>query len=106
MIIEEELTEDESMEDEDESRLPVYHNRLHRCIKVRVLQDRLDKDEEQIFFKWRRSTMEGFSAKIAQIESTMSLYGRDIVIAFAGFVLGLILIKWINQRTIPFSSPV
>ena len=41
--------------------------------------------------------MEGFSAKIAQIESTMSLYGREVVIAFAVIVLGLILIKWINQ---------
>ncbi len=41
--------------------------------------------------------MEGFSAKIARMESTMSLYGRDIVIAFAVIVLGLILIKWINQ---------
>jgi hypothetical protein len=30
--------------------------------------------------------MEGFSAKIAQIESTMSLYGREWVIAFAIFV--------------------
>ncbi|MGD9234745.1 MAG: mechanosensitive ion channel family protein [Desulfobacterales bacterium] len=40
--------------------------------------------------------MEGFSAKIAQIESTMSLYGREVVIAFAMIVLGLILIKWIN----------
>ena len=29
--------------------LPVYHNRLHRCIKIRVSQDRLDKDEEQSF---------------------------------------------------------
>ena len=42
--------------------------------------------------------MEGYSAKIAQLESTMSLYGRDIVIAFAVIILGLILIKWINQR--------
>ena len=41
--------------------------------------------------------MEGFSAKIAQIESTMSLYGREWVIAFAAFVFGLILIKWINK---------
>ena len=41
--------------------------------------------------------MEGYSAKIAQLESTMSLYGRDIVIAFAVIILGLILIKWINQ---------
>lgn len=41
--------------------------------------------------------MEGFSAKIAQIESTMSLYGREVVIAFAVIVFGLILIKWINQ---------
>ncbi|MDH3355848.1 MAG: mechanosensitive ion channel family protein [Desulfobacteraceae bacterium] len=41
--------------------------------------------------------MEGFSVKIAQIESTMSLYGREWVIAFAAFVFGLILIKWINK---------
>jgi small conductance mechanosensitive channel len=41
--------------------------------------------------------MEGFYAKIAQIESTMSLYGREIVVAFAVIVFGLILIKWINQ---------
>ena len=40
--------------------------------------------------------MEGFSAKIAQIESTTSLYGREWVIVFAIFVLGPILIKWIN----------
>ena len=54
--------------------------------------------------------MEGFSAKIAQIESTMSLYGREVVIACAIVVLGLILIKWINQglkkafRKLPISS--
>lgn len=41
--------------------------------------------------------MEGFSVKIAQIESTLSLYGREVLIAFAVIVLGLILIKWINQ---------
>jgi small conductance mechanosensitive channel len=41
--------------------------------------------------------MDGFSAKIAQLESTMSLYGREVVIAFAVVVFGLILIKWINQ---------
>lgn len=41
--------------------------------------------------------MEGFSVKIAQMESTMSLYGREVVIAFAVIVFGLILIKWINQ---------
>jgi hypothetical protein len=41
--------------------------------------------------------MEGFSIKIAQIESTMSLYGREVVIAFAVVVFGLILIKWINK---------
>ena len=41
--------------------------------------------------------MEGFSVKIAQLESTMSLYGREVVIAFAVVVFGLILIKWINQ---------
>jgi len=41
--------------------------------------------------------MEGFSVKIAQLESTMSLYGREVLIAFAIVVFGLILIKWINQ---------
>ena len=41
--------------------------------------------------------MEGFSIKIAKLESTMSLYGREVVIAFALIVFGLILIKWINQ---------
>jgi small conductance mechanosensitive channel len=41
--------------------------------------------------------MDGFSVKIAQIESTMSLYGREVMIAFAVIVFGLILIKWINQ---------
>ena len=41
--------------------------------------------------------MEGFSVKIAKLESTMSLYGREVVIAFAVVVFGLILIKWINQ---------
>ena len=41
--------------------------------------------------------MEGFSVKIAQMESTMSLYGREVLIAFAIVVFGLILIKWINQ---------
>ena len=41
--------------------------------------------------------MEGFSIKIAKLESTMSLYGREVVIAFAVVVFGLILIKWINQ---------
>ena len=41
--------------------------------------------------------MEGFSAKIAQLESTMSLYGREVLIAFATIVFGLILIKWINK---------
>ena len=41
--------------------------------------------------------MDGFSVKIAQLESTMSLYGREVVIAFAVVVFGLILIKWINQ---------
>jgi len=54
--------------------------------------------------------MEGFSAKIAQIESSMSLYGREVVIACIIVVLGLILIKWINQglkksfRKLPISS--
>jgi small conductance mechanosensitive channel len=41
--------------------------------------------------------MEGFSVKIAQLESAMSLYGREVVIAFAVIVFGLILIKWINK---------
>jgi small conductance mechanosensitive channel len=41
--------------------------------------------------------MEGFSVKLAQMESTMSLYGREVLIAFAIVVFGLILIKWINQ---------
>jgi len=41
--------------------------------------------------------MEGFSAKIAQMESTMSVYGQEVMIAFAVIVFGLILIKWINQ---------
>jgi small conductance mechanosensitive channel len=41
--------------------------------------------------------MEGFSIKIAKLESTMSLYGREVLIAFAIVVFGLILIKWINQ---------
>lgn len=41
--------------------------------------------------------MEGFSAKIAQMESAMSIYGRELLIAFAILVFGLILIKWINQ---------
>jgi len=41
--------------------------------------------------------MEGFSAVLARMESTMSLYGRELVIAFAIVVFGLILIKWINQ---------
>jgi len=41
--------------------------------------------------------MEGFIANIEQMENTMALYGREMVIAFAVIVLGLILIKWINQ---------
>jgi small conductance mechanosensitive channel len=41
--------------------------------------------------------MEGFFAKLDQFNSTMSLYGREVVIAFALIVFGLILIKWINQ---------
>ena len=41
--------------------------------------------------------MEGFSIKIAKLESTMSLYGREVLIAFAIVVFGLILIKWINK---------
>jgi small conductance mechanosensitive channel len=41
--------------------------------------------------------MEGLAASIEQMENTMSLYGKEMVIGFAVIVLGLILIKWINQ---------
>ena len=42
--------------------------------------------------------LEGILARIEQIQNNMSLYGREVVIAFAVIVFGLILIKWINQR--------
>jgi small conductance mechanosensitive channel len=42
-------------------------------------------------------TMEGLAARIEQMENTMTTYGQEMVIAFAVIVLGLILIKWINQ---------
>ena len=41
--------------------------------------------------------MEGLAASIEQMENTMTTYGREIVIAFAVIVIGLILIKWTNQ---------
>ena len=41
--------------------------------------------------------MEGYSAKIARMVSAMSLYGRELMIAAAVIVFGLILIKWLNQ---------
>lgn len=41
--------------------------------------------------------MDGFSAKMEEIARLMSLYGREVVHAFAIIVLGLILIKWINK---------
>ena len=41
--------------------------------------------------------MEGLIARIEQMEKTMASYGKEMVIAFAIIVLGLILIKWINQ---------
>jgi len=42
--------------------------------------------------------LEGILARIEQIQNNMALYGREMVIAFAAIVFGLILIKWINQR--------
>jgi small conductance mechanosensitive channel len=41
--------------------------------------------------------MEALLERIQNIEQTMAFYGREIVVAFAVIVLGLILIKWINQ---------
>lgn len=40
--------------------------------------------------------MDGLIKSIEQMENTMSLYGKEMVIGFAIIVLGLILIKWIN----------
>ena len=42
--------------------------------------------------------LESILARIEQIQNNMALYGREMVIAFAAIVFGLILIKWINQR--------
>jgi len=41
--------------------------------------------------------LEDILARIEHIQNNMSLYGREVVIAFAAIVFGLILIKWINQ---------
>ena len=41
--------------------------------------------------------LEDLLARIQQIENNMIFYGREMVIAFAAIVFGLILIKWINQ---------
>lgn len=41
--------------------------------------------------------MEGLAASIEQMENTMALYGKEMVIAFAVIVIGLILLKWANQ---------
>lgn len=41
--------------------------------------------------------MDNLLARIKELENTMAFYGREMVIAFAVIVLGLILIKWINQ---------
>ena len=41
--------------------------------------------------------MESLFARIQKLEGTMGLYGREIVIAFAVIVFGLILIKWTNH---------
>jgi small conductance mechanosensitive channel len=41
--------------------------------------------------------LETILARIEQIQNNMAFYGREMVIAFAAIVLGLILIKWINQ---------
>jgi len=42
--------------------------------------------------------VEDLLARIQQFQSNMALYGREIVIALAVIVFGMILIKWINQR--------
>jgi small conductance mechanosensitive channel len=42
--------------------------------------------------------MEGLIERLQKLEHTMSLYGREMVIAFVVIVVGIILIKWINQR--------
>jgi small conductance mechanosensitive channel len=42
--------------------------------------------------------LEDLLARIQQIQNNMIFYGREMVIAFAAIVFGLILIKWINQR--------
>ena len=42
--------------------------------------------------------LESLLARIELIQNNMALYGREVVIAFAVIVFGLILIKWINQR--------
>lgn len=41
--------------------------------------------------------MEALLSRIQEMENTMAFYGREMLIAFAVIVLGLILIKWINQ---------
>ncbi|MBW1752337.1 MAG: hypothetical protein JRJ46_04385, partial [Deltaproteobacteria bacterium] len=41
--------------------------------------------------------LEGLLARIEQIQNNMAFYGREMVIALAAIVFGLILIKWINQ---------
>jgi small conductance mechanosensitive channel len=53
--------------------------------------------------------MEGLLARIQQIQNNMAFYGREMVIAFAAIVFGLILIKYINKglkrafRNLPIS---
>ena len=42
--------------------------------------------------------LENLLARIQQMQSNMALYGREVVIALAVIVFGMILIKWINQR--------
>ena len=41
--------------------------------------------------------LEGLLARVEQIQYNMAFYGREMVIAFAAIVFGLILIKWINK---------
>lgn len=41
--------------------------------------------------------MEDLLARIQEIEGALAFYGDEMLIAFAVIVLGLILIKWINQ---------
>jgi len=42
--------------------------------------------------------LEDLLARTQQIHDNMIFYGREMVIAFAAIVFGLILIKWINKR--------